>query len=65
MFDMRRRDVVAFLGGVAAGGPRATADAGGWVAQSASAGLVAAFPQRLNKLGYVEGQNVAIGRHHE
>ena len=72
MFDMRRREFVALLGGAAVGLPlaaRAQQSAVPVVAfinggsADASARFVIAFRKGLNETGFVEGQNVAVQYH--
>jgi putative ABC transport system substrate-binding protein len=72
MFDMRRREFVALLGGAAVGLPlaaRAQQSAVPVVAfinggsADASARFVTAFRKGLNETGFVEGQNVAVEYH--
>jgi putative ABC transport system substrate-binding protein len=69
MFDMRRRDFIALLGGGAATWPLAArAQQGkvstiGYLGSStalAQSQWTAAFVQRLRELGWIEGRNVAI-----
>jgi putative ABC transport system substrate-binding protein len=70
MFDMRRREFMALLGGAAAvwplaaraqrPGKSATIGYLGSSSASAQASWVAAFTQRLHQLGWIEGRNVAI-----
>jgi hypothetical protein len=66
---IRRRELIAALGGVVVAGPLAahaqqpTMPVIGWLASGTSKGyapFAAAFRQGLNGTGYVEGQNVAI-----
>jgi hypothetical protein len=69
MFDMRRRDFIALLGGTAAAWPL-TASAQqmpfpliGFMSSRSSAEsgyLVSAFRKGLSEEGYIEGRNVAI-----
>ena len=68
MFDMRRRDVIALLGGAAAAWPLAA----GAQQKMATVGFLGtgtvatqnswfeAFAKRLNELGWIEGRTVAI-----
>jgi putative ABC transport system substrate-binding protein len=68
MFDMRRRDVIALLGGAAAWQSAASAQQPGMPivgllrqgSRSQTPDLVDAFHQGLRETGYVENQNVTI-----
>jgi putative ABC transport system substrate-binding protein len=65
---VNRREFITLLGGAAASWPllvRAQQPKStiGWMGESAPAGQrdwVAAFTQRMNELGWVEGRNIAI-----
>jgi putative tryptophan/tyrosine transport system substrate-binding protein len=64
MFDIRRRDFITLLGGMAATWPlRARAQQAGKMVSVGILGLedlppIDTFRQTLNELGYVEGKNV-------
>jgi putative ABC transport system substrate-binding protein len=70
MFDLRRRQFMALIGGAAAAWPLAARaqQAGkvwriGWVAGSSregAAGLQSAFLQGMRELGYIEGRDFVM-----
>jgi putative ABC transport system substrate-binding protein len=66
MLDMKRREFITLIGGVAVWPLAARAQqpamtrVGIVTIQPRTASMYAAFDQRLRELGYVEGQNLAL-----
>src|SRR5262249_5155233 len=67
--EMKRREFISFIAGIAAAWPltahaqKTARPSIGWLASGTSKGFVtfaAAFRQGLNETGYVDGQNVTI-----